>query len=174
MESYNIIVLIFGLITLFLLVLVYFINNILQYKIKIDNNFLVIRKIIDERIDIIDNMILFLKDNLEHEISYLKKIEQSKTILLNIKNNKEGINSIKEQENLFFNFINLENTYKKITKNENYLSIKENILNNRDKLVYAFDSYDKGVISYNNYKKNKLIMFLSKICKISEFDCYNK
>ena len=174
MESYNIIILIFGFITLFLLVLVYFINNILQYKIKIDNNFSVIRKILDERIEITDNMILFLKNNVEHEISYLKKLEKSKTILLNLKNNKEGISNIKEQEKIFFDFIKLENTYKKLTKNEDYLSIKENVLNNKDKLAYAFDSYDKGVISYNNYKKNKLIMFLSKICKISEFDCYNK
>lgn len=174
MESYNIIILIFGVITLFLLVLVYFINNILQYKIRIDNNFLVVREILESRVDIIDDMISFLKDNLEHEISYQKKLNQIKELILTVKNDKEGIKTIKRIEREILSFCSLENTYKNLGKNKEYLKIKEDILLYRDRLVYAFDSYDKGVISYNNYRENKLIKFLSKLCRIPLYECYNK
>ena len=78
MESYSIIVCVFGIICLLLLGVIYFVNRILQYKIRIDNSFLVVSEIIEDRVSIIDNMILFLEKFLEHEKSYLKKLEQTK------------------------------------------------------------------------------------------------
>lgn len=174
MESYNIIVLVFGLITLLLLVMLYFINRILQYKTRIDNSFLEIRKLLDEQTSILDKMINFLKDNLEHEVSLLKKLEKTKDLIPSIKNNSEGIKDIKKVEKEILDFTKLENTYKKLVKNEDYLSIKEDILNNKDRLIYAFDGYDKGVISYNNYRGKKLIKFLSKLCRIPLYESYNK
>lgn len=174
MESYNIIILVFGLITLLLLVILYFINRILQYKTRIDNSFLNIRKLLDEQIGILDRMINFLKSNLEHEVSLVKKLEKTKELILNIKNDSEGIKNIKRIEKEIILFIKLENAYKKLLKNEEYLSIKMSILNNKDRLNYAFDGYDKGVISYNNYRGNKFIKILSKLCRIPLYDCYNK
>ena len=174
MESYNMIVLVFGLITLFLLVMLYFINRILQYKTRIDNSFLEIRKLLDEQISILDKMINFLKDNLEHEVSLLKKLEKTKGLIPSIKNNSEGIKEIKKVEKEILGFTKLENTYKKLVKNEDYLSIKEDILNNKDRLIYAFDGYDKGVNSYNNYRGNKFINFLSRLCRIPLYESYNK
>ena len=174
MESYNIIILVFGLITLFSLIMLYFINRILQYKIRIENSFLEIRKLLDEQMNILDEMIEFIKINFEHEVSLLKKLDKTKEIIPNVKNNSDGIKDIKRVEKELLGFTKLENTYKKLDKNKDYINIKEDILNNRDKLIYAFDGYDREVISYNNYRENKLIKFLSKLCRIPQYDCYNK
>lgn len=174
MESYNIIILIFGLITFVLLLVIYFINRVLQYKTRIDNSFLSIRKLLDEQNDILGRMINFLKDNFEHEVSLVKKLEKTKELILNIKNDGDGINDIKRVEKELLGFTKLENTYKKLLKNEDYTNIKLSILNNRDRLIYAFDGYDREVISYNNYKRNKMINFFSKLCRIPQYDCYNK
>ena len=174
MESYNIIILVFGIITLFSLLILYFVNRILQYKTRIDNSFLSIRKLLDEKNDILDRMIKFLNDNLEHEVSLIKKLEKTKELIPNIKNDSDGIKDIKKVEKELLGVSKLENTYKKLGKNKDYLNIKEDILNNRDRLIYAFDGYDREVISYNNYKRNKMINFFSKLCRISQYDCYNK
>lgn len=174
MESYNIIILIFGLITLFSLIILYFVNKIFYYKMKIDNSFLSIRKLLDEQVNILDKMNDFLKDNLEHEVSLLKKVEKTKEIIPNIKNNSDGIKEIKRVEKEILEFTKLENTYKKLDKNKDYINIKEDILNNRDKLIYAFDGYDREVINYNNYRRKKLIKLLSKLCRIPQYDNYNK
>lgn len=174
MESYNIIILIFGIICLLLLIMLYFINRIIQHKNKIDTSFIAIKKLLEEKTELIDKMIYFVEQNLEHEKNYQRKLKQLKDLNLTIKNNKEGINSLKKIEKELLSFNKLENTYKKLTKNKEYLQIKEEISNNQEQLKYALDSYDKGVINYNNYKENLLINFLSKLCKLPEYECYNK
>ena len=174
MESYSVIVLLFGILVLLLLVLLYFVNRIMQYKTRIDNSFLAVKESLDERIKIIEIMIDFLKDNLEHEKSYQKKLKNTKEVILSIKNNREGINLIKKTEKDVLSFVKLENTYKNLVKNKDFLKIREELLNNKERLIYALDSYDKGVIDYNNYKAIKVVYWLSKLCRLPEYDCYNK
>ena len=174
MEGYTIIVVIFGVLILFLFIGIYFINRILQYKIKIDNSFAAIKENLDKRVDIVSDMIDFLNANLEYEKSYQKRLIKTKELLLTIKNNKDGVETYKKTEEDIMVFVSLENTYKNLAKNKEYSLIKMAILNNKEKLVYAMDSYDKGVISYNNYRENKFIYLLSKLCRIPEYDCYNK
>lgn len=174
MESYSIIVLLFGILSFFLLVMVYFVNRIFQYGYKINNRFLAVKDLLDERVDIIEEMIEFLKNNLEHEKSYQNKLIQMKDIILGVNNNKEGIDNYKKTEKDVLNFVKLEKTYQNLIKNNEYLKIKEEILKNQDRIVYAMDSYDKGVINYNNYKEKKLVYWLSKLCRVPEYGCYNK
>jgi len=174
MEGYSVIVLIFGILLLFILVVLYFVNRILQYRFKINNSFFAVKEIIDERVHIIDDMLEFLERNLEHEKSYQKKLIQSKDLLLVVDNNQEGIKLIKKTEREILGFVRLEDTYKNLVRNKDYLKIKEVIFKNKERLVYAMDSYDKGVISYNNFRENKFIYLLSKLCGIPEYGCYNK
>ena len=173
-EDYTVIVLIFGLICLLMMVLIYFINRIFQHKTRIDNSFVAVRDLIEYRVLIVKDMITFLEMFLEHEKSYQKRLIQAKELLSTITNNKEGTQLIKKTETDILKFVKLENTYKNITKYKDYSLIKNEILKNNEKLMYAIDSYDKGVISYNNYRKKRLINILSKLCKIPEYDCYNK
>lgn len=174
MESYTIIVLLFGILILFLLIMTYFINRIVQYQNKINKSFQTVEDHLTERTILLEDMINFLKQNLDHEQSYQKKLKEVKDQIITIKNNKEGINLLKKTEKDFLSFTKLENTYQDLNKNKEYLQIKNNILSNHERLTYAFDSYDKGVINYNNYRENKLISILSKLIKVPEYDCYNK
>ena len=174
MESYIIIVFIFGIIILILLILLYFVNKILQHKKRLDNSFYAIKEVLNSLEVLLDDILEFLDGNLEHEKSLRKRLSQTKDLIISVKNDKEGINTIHKIESEINNFINLKNTYEKIGKNKEYNRIKEEVLKNKDKLIYASDIYDKGVIDYNIYREKKLIDILSKLLKIPEYDCYNK
>ena len=174
MKSYTVIVLIFGVICLLMMVMIYFINRILQYKNRIDNSFNAIKDSLEERTLIVEDMINFLATYIEHEKSYQKNLMKDKDLISTIKNNEEGIKLIKKTESDVLKFGELENTYKNLAKNKEYMKIKREILKNNENLMYAIDIYDKGVISYNNYREKKLIYTLSKLCKIPEYSCYNK
>lgn len=174
MEGYSIIVLLFGVISLGLLIMVYFINRIFQYKTRIDNSFIAVKEGFLEQANIVSEIIEFLKNNLDHEKSYQKKLEQVKEIILSIENNSEGISKYRKIEKELFNFSKLEKTYNILDRNKEYKELCNKLERCKEKILYAFDSYDKGVISYNNYKENKLIEFLNKLCRIPEYDCYNK
>lgn len=174
MEGYSVIVLVFGVLSLLILGILYFVNWLWKYKTKIDNSFFAVKEVLNDRAELLEEMIEFVEGNLEHEKSYQKKLAQTRDLIVNIRNNKEGIETIKRTKGEVLSFVELENTYKKLGKNKDYLQIKDEILRNEEKLVYAFDSYDKGVIEYSNYRNNKFIYWLSKLCGIPEYGCYNK
>lgn len=174
MKTYNIIVLIFGLISFILLILLYFVNRILQHKIKINNAFNSVKALLISQSKIIDTMLDFISKNFPEEKSLQKSLSDTKKKIDNISNNKDGIATIKKAEKELLKFNNLENTYKKLAKNKTFITIKNRAQNNRDELVYALDTYDVEVIKYNNYKEHKLIKILSKILFIPEYSCYNK
>lgn len=174
MESYVIIVLLFGIICMFLLIGVYFVGRIFGYKDMIDNNFIAVSNIISERINIIDDMVKFLESNLEYEKSYKRELIKTKEQLNKISNNKEGIDLIVDTDKMFVSFNKLENTYNKLSKNKEYLMIKTNVSNNMEKLEYSFDVYNKGVNNYNTYREKRFIYLLSKLCGIPEYGYYKK
>jgi len=174
MESYSIIVMIFGGCVFVLLVLLYFVNRILQYKLRIDNSFRAIKDIMDDRCNIVDDMLLFLSNNLELEKSYYKTLVSIKKKLESFDNNKDGVVIYKDTDEGIMNFCLLENTYKYLIKNKDYLNIKDSIISNRDKMLYAIDTYDKGVINYNDYKGKGINKFIGRLCNFSDYDCYNK
>ena len=174
LEGYIIIVLIFGIILLGTLIILYFVNQILRYRMVIDNSFIAVRVSIDKMEVLIDNISEFIRVDLSHEISLKRNFDRLKELVRTIENDKNGIEKIKVIEKELLSFIELENNYKNLTKNKEYIRIKEEILNNKDRLIYAFDGYDKGVNSYNIYRRKKLINFLSKLCRIPLYDNYNK
>ena len=174
MESYTIIILIFGLLITFLLICLYFINQILQYKIKIDNSFIAVEELLVNLDDYLEEILEFLKRNKENERTLFLELSKAKDLIKTVKNNVEGINTIKKIEAKLELFYMLENTYKSFNKNKEYLKLKEKLLKFKDKLIYAMDIYDKGVIEYNNYTKKKYIYILSRILNFKEYNCYNK
>ena len=71
-------------------------------------------------------------------------------------------------------FIELEKTYPYLKEDFKFKEIKEYALLNEGRIVYSMEGYDKGVLNYNNYQKNRLVNFLSKILKFPKYDYYNK
>ena len=61
-EGYTIIVLIFGVICLLMMVMIYFINRLFQYKTRIDNSFIAIKDNLVKRTLIVEDMINFFRN----------------------------------------------------------------------------------------------------------------
>ena len=98
MESYTIIILIFGLLITFLLICLYFINQILQYKIKIDNSFIAVEELLVNLDDYLEEILEFLKKNKENERTLFLELSKAKVLIKTVKNNAKGINTIKKIE----------------------------------------------------------------------------
>ena len=116
----------------------------------------------------------FIEKNLEHEKSYLSKLQKIEDYLSEFLNEKNSFKNFQKNEKEFLHFTTLDQTYSYLKKNQEYLKLKNEALVNQDNLIYALDSYDKGVTNYNNYKGQKLILLISKIFRFPKYDCYNK
>lgn len=174
MDSYTIIAFIFGVFTLFLLVILFFINRLLSHKRLITNSLVAVYAHIEARIDLIEEMKEFIEKNLENEKSYLLKLQKIEDYLSEFLKKKPIFKNYDKNEKEFLHFTFLDKTYSKLKDNEEYQKLKKDAITNKDNLIYALDSYDKGVISYNNYKEQKFILIISKIFRFPHYDCYNK
>ena len=168
METYTIIIISFGVIALLLLILLFFINRLTILKNIIEKSFLPVKTNIEERVNIINDMISFLKEKAKEEETLEKELENTKTSLENIKNAQDGIITIKETKKTFIKFSELNNIYEKLNKDKDFILLKEKYKNNENKINYALESYNKGVKDYNNYKEKKIINLLSNVVHFPE------
>ena len=174
MKSYTIIILIFGIITMIILCLLFFINEISLLAKEIEKQFEPIKEYIEQRIKLLDKISSFITKNLEHEEELLKEIETAKQELSNIKNASDGINTLKNTEQVLIKSTQLEQVYKKIINNKEYKELIEEYKENNNRINYAIDNYDRKVRKYNNYKEKKIIIILNKIFNFPNYSYYKK
>ena len=174
MDSYIIIVFIFGILTLGILCLLFFINRLTLFQRKVNNSYQPIFDYFKQRSNLMREMINFIKKNLEHENSYIKKLETAIEVIEKSQNTDGELKKIKKTQEQAFHFLELEKTYSFLTKNEEYLKLKEQVELNEERLVYATENYDKGVQNYNDYKEKKIVSFLGKFLRFPNYDYYNR
>ena len=161
MDTYIIIVIIFGIIALILISLLFFINRLSILSNKIEFAFKPIKTYIEERNDILDKMKEFITNNLEHEEEFLKEIDKAKETLETTRKAIEGIPNLKKTEKVFIKFNKLDEIYPKLKNNKEYKTLTESYNNNQDRINYGINNYDEGVKKYNNYKEKKIVSTLS-------------
>lgn len=173
MESYTIIVLIFGIICLLILIAIFYVNRLINYKKRVEKSLKTVTVHIKKRKELLKEIEYFIEKNLKYEKSYLIKLKNiDKYISIFLTN--YSFKDFKKYEKEFLSFTSLEDTYKNLNKDKEYLKLKEEIIVNQDNLIYALDSYDKGVINYNNYRLGKIVSIISKIFRFPDYDYYNK
>lgn len=174
MESYTWIVIIFGILLILFLLPLFFINRLLLQANKIEIRFDPIKTYIEEKKELLDNIALFIKNNIKNEEELIKKIEETTNELKNIKDAKDGIPALKKSEELEINLNKLEEINSKLTENKEYQSLKTKLKENQNRINYAKDSYNEEVTNYNNYKKKKILSILNKLFSFQEYTYYKK
>jgi len=101
MESYIIIIMIFGGLSCFLLVLLAFLNRIILYRNKIERSFDTVREHLLERRDLFLLVVNFIRDNLEHEEVLSKKIGGMNELFSKSISCYEGIELLKKTDKIF-------------------------------------------------------------------------
>lgn len=174
MESYSIIVIIFGVLSLLLLIGLFFVNRLISYRNKVERQFVAVSDCLEMRIELIEQVINFIENNLSGEKSYLLKLNDVKEYVQKFLGGDRSFRKFRHNEKLLLEFNDFDKMYSFLKKNSQFLELRDNILVNCEKLVYALDSYDKGVKSYSNYKSNKFIYFISKLFRFPDYDCYSE
>lgn len=175
LESYYILVVIFGILTLLLLISLLFINRLFSRKERIDLLFDNVMKYVDERILLFERMTNFVEENVEEELKYVDDLNKYNNILSEMLTEKKyNLKEIQKSEKLLDKFRTLIDTYSFLGKNEIYkiLSYESGI--NVERIEYAVSSYNERVKEYNEFKKTKLNSFIAKIFRLSDYEYYDK
>lgn len=174
MDNYTVIVIIFGILILLFLIVLFFLNRLILFQNRIKKTFSTTKVYLEEKTILIDKISYFIKNNLKHEDNLVKKMEQIKKELNNINICKEGIQSIKNAEKLYQELQGLNKVYPTLKKNQEYQILTKELLTNQERIIYSMDEYNKGVMNYNQYRKQPLIHFLSKVFRFPSYPDYNQ
>ncbi|MDD5826188.1 MAG: LemA family protein [Bacilli bacterium] len=172
MDSYTIIVLIFGIIILSILILLYFYNKITIQKTRILKKYNNVKGYILEERNAILEMVTFIKNNLEHEQDYISTLKKTVEVLDNLKNTDGELKQLKQAQNTYRDFSKLDNVYSSLKKNKEYITLKEKANTIEERLKYSFDDYNKEVKKYNNLDKEKIYDLIKKIARFPKYDTY--
>ena len=172
MDSYTIIVLIFGIIILSILILLYFYNKITIQKTRILKKYNNVKGYILEERNAILEMVTFIKINLEHEQDYISTLKKTVEVLDNLKNTDGELKQLKQAQNTYRDFSKLDNVYSSLKKNKEYITLKEKANTIEERLKYSFDDYNKEVKKYNNLDKEKIYDLIKKIARFPKYDTY--
>lgn len=174
MESYSIISFIFGFLILLILIILFFINQIIFHKNMIEKKFKAVLVGLEARQTLINNMVKFINENLEAEVILQKKLLKMNEIIKLLSDGSRELKELKKLEKSFVHFTELENTYSFLSTNKKYLSLKEECLLNKNRVDYSIVGYEEGVSRYNNYRTKKHISVLSKVFHFQDYDYYSK
>ena len=174
MDAYIVIVLLFGIITLLVLSLLFFINRTYLYANNVERYYSPIKDYLEERKNILKKTNNFISNNLEHEKTLNQKIDRVINLSNTNTNPEEVIKILKKTDDLLDIYTKLDKTYPKLKNNKEYKELKKELDANIDKINYAKDKYNEEVTNYNKYKESKLIKYLNKILKFKEFTYYKK
>lgn len=176
LESYYVVIVIFGIVTLLLLVSLLFVNRLFSRKERIDLLFENVMKYVDERILLFERMANFVEENVEEEMNYVNNLNNSNDILNEMfESKKYNLKEIQKSEKLFDKFAELIKTYPYLGKNEIYKMLVQENKTNVERILYAVESYNEKVKEYNEFKKKtKINNFISKIFRLSDYEYYSK
>ena len=121
MDSYTIIVIIFGIIILSILILLYFYNKIVIQKAKILKKYNNVKGYILEERNATLEMITFIQNNLEHEEDYISTLKKTVEIFDYLKNTDGGLKQLKKAQNTYRDFSKLDKVYSSLKKNKEYI-----------------------------------------------------
>ena len=172
MDSYTIIVIIFGIIILSILILLYFYNKIVIQKAKILKKYNNVKGYILEERNATLEMITFIQNNLEHEEDYISTLKKTVEIFDYLKNTDGGLKQLKKAQNTYRDFSKLDKVYSSLKKNKEYIQLKEKANTAEDRLKYSFDDYNKEVKKYNAFDNEKGYAFIKKIARFPKYDIY--
>lgn len=167
-----IIIFVFTLLMVFGIMVISVYNKCVFYRDRVLDKYNEIDKLLDDRINYINNLNKVLDDNNLHEERVMRALNKLKK---NIRE-EESVNDklLLLDDDSIDMALELNNTYKKLDKDKLFNSVKSEYDNNKHKVNYAVDIYNKEVLEYNSYKDIKFNNRIFKFFKFMEYNCYDK
>ena len=175
MEAYNIIVIIFSILTFLMLFVVFLVNRVLNVKNRVDATYSSVVKYVDERCLLLFRMSSFVEENIEGEEKFALTLKKARDDLGDVlKTNVHDLKELKRTKKLLIKFGELINIYPKVGKNEIYNLLVSESDTNIDRIEYAIDTYEREAHEYNEFKNTKVNKVISKVLRLKDYDYYNK
>ena len=144
-------------------------NLFIRKSNKIKESEAQIDVLLNQRFDLIPNIIECVKGYTKHESSTLKELTDLRT---SYNKNEFSIGETEKVDKNFNNIMLLVEAYPDLKANENFISLQADLKETEDKVSYARQFYNDTVLTYNNLREQFPSNIIANMFKFGKIDFF--
>jgi len=124
-------------------------NKFVRFVNQIDNSLAQIDVQLKKRADLVPNLLSAVKGYMKHEQKIIKEVTDARKALVGAKDLKSKVKAGSQLQSALKSIFAIAENYPNLKANENFLHLQQELSAIEDKVAYARQYYNDGVMSYN-------------------------
>lgn len=138
-----------GLALLIGLVFFMYYNKFVRLSQQIDNSLAQISVQLKKRADLVPNLLESVKGYMKHEKAAIKEVTEARKALVSAKGMEKRVKAGNQLESALKSIFAIAEGYPDLKANQNFLHLQEELSAIEDKIAYARQYYNDGIMAYN-------------------------
>ncbi|MFH1238412.1 MAG: LemA family protein [archaeon] len=138
-----------GIIAVIVIIFFSYYNNFVRLAHQIDNSLAQISVQLKKRSDLIPNLLSSVKGYMKHEKGIIKEITDARKALVNASGVENKMKAGNKLQSALKSIFAIAEGYPDLKANTNFLQLQQELSAIEDKVAYARQYYNDGIMSYN-------------------------
>jgi len=145
-----------------------FYNRFVTLSQQIDNALSQIDVQLRKRSDLVPNLLSAVKGYMKHEKAVIKEVTDARKAMLSAKGMEKKVKAGNQMQEAIKSIFAIAEGYPDLKANTNFLQLQQELSAIEDKVAYARQYYNDGIMSYNVMTKKIPGMWFAKIYGFNE------
>ncbi len=138
-----------ALVVLVAIIFFVYYNRFIRFTNQIDNSLAQIDVQLGKRADLVPNLLAAVKGYMKHEKSIITEVTNARKALISAGNIQEKVKAGNQLQSALKSIFAIAENYPNLKANENFLQLQNELSAIEDKVAYARQYYNDGIMSYN-------------------------
>lgn len=138
-----------GIVALVVIVFFVYYNRFVRLTNQIDNSLAQIDVQLKKRADLVPNLLAAVKGYMKHERAVIKEVTDARKALVSAKGIEKKVAAGNQLQAALKSIFAIAENYPDLKANQNFLNLQQELSAIEDKVAYARQYYNDGIMSYN-------------------------
>jgi len=129
---------------------IYYYNRLVSLSNQIDNSLSQIDVQLKKRSDLVPNLLESVKGYMKHEKGVIAEVTNARKALLGATSFEGKVKAGNQLEGALKSIFAIAENYPQLRASENFMQLQQELTAIEDKVAYARQFYNDGILSYNN------------------------
>jgi len=129
---------------------IYYYNRLVSLSNQIDNSLSQIDVQLKKRADLVPNLLESVKGYMKHEKAVITEVTNARKALVGATTIEGKAKAGAQLESALKSIFAISENYPQLRANENFLHLQQELTSIEEKVAYARQFYNDGILSYNN------------------------
>jgi LemA protein len=138
-----------GVVVLVVIILFVYYNRFVRLSHQIDNSLAQIDVQLKKRSDLVPNLLSAVKGFMKHERAVIKEVTEARKALVGAKGIEKKVAAGNQLQSALKSIFAIAENYPDLKANQNFMHLQQELSSIEDKVAYARQFYNDGIMSYN-------------------------